>query len=89
VLGRVGREPSLCLPELARAGTGAAGDPRVVPRDGDVHEPLEEVALAGLRRPPRVLERLVRLEEAPRVDQREAELVAAGRLGRARLRRRP
>jgi len=31
----------------------------LVPRDDDVHEPLEEVLLLGLGRPPRVLERLV------------------------------
>ena len=31
----------------------------LVPRDDDVHEPLEEVFLLGLGRPPRVFERLV------------------------------
>jgi hypothetical protein len=31
----------------------------LIPGDDDVHEPLEEVLLLGLRRAPRVLERLV------------------------------
>jgi hypothetical protein len=31
----------------------------LVPRDDYVHEPLEEILLLGLRRAPRVLERLV------------------------------
>jgi hypothetical protein len=34
----------------------------LIPGDDDVHEPLEEVLLLGLRRAPCVLERLVRGE---------------------------
>jgi hypothetical protein len=37
----------------------------LVRRHDDVDEPLEEVALGLLARAPRVLERLVRLEERP------------------------
>ena len=54
-------EPTLRLLELALepGPVPAAG---LVPGDDDVHEPLEEVLLLGLRRAPRVLERLVRGE---------------------------
>ena len=54
-------EPALRLLELSLEADSvpAAG---LVPRDDDVHEPLEEVLLLGLGCAPRVLERLVRLE---------------------------
>jgi len=54
-------EPALRLLELALEADAvpAAG---LVPRDDDVHEPLEEVLLLGLGRAPGVLERLVRGE---------------------------
>jgi hypothetical protein len=56
-----------------------AADPvaaaRLVPRDRDVDEPLEEVSLGVGRRAPRVLERLVCLEERAGADQLEAALV--------------
>jgi hypothetical protein len=41
----------------------AVAAPGLVPRDGDVYEALEEVALRLRRRPPRELELFVRLEE--------------------------
>ena len=55
---REGPEAALCLLELPLEPDPipAAG---LVPRDDDVHEPLEEVLLLGLCRAPRVLERLV------------------------------
>ena len=61
---REGREPPRRLLELARRcdGTTAA---RLVPRDGDVDEALEEVALFRGRCAPRFLELLVRLEVPP------------------------
>jgi hypothetical protein len=43
-------------------GADLASAPRLVPRDRHVHETLEEVALLGGRRAPRVLELLVRGE---------------------------
>jgi len=54
-------EPALGLLELPLEPdpVPAAG---LVPRDDDVHEPLEEVLLLGRRRAPGVLERLVRRE---------------------------
>jgi len=54
-------EPALRLLELPLEPdpVPAAG---LVPRDDDVHEPLEEVLLLGRRRAPGVLERLVRRE---------------------------
>jgi hypothetical protein len=63
-------EPPGRLVELARrrdppAATG------LVPRDGDVHEPLIEVALAGVRSAPDELELLVRLEVPALPDQLE------------------
>ena len=59
--GRERAEPPGCLFELAlTAGTVVA--PGLVPGDDDVDEALEEVLLGRVRRAPRVLERLVRLE---------------------------
>ena len=59
--GRERPEPALRLLELPLEPdtVSAAG---LVPRDDDVHEPLEEVLLLGLGRAPGVLERLVRGE---------------------------
>src|SRR6187549_60137 len=43
----------------------------VLERDGDLHEPLEEVALGPFDGEPERLERFVRGEELPRVEQRD------------------
>lgn len=57
------RQAALGLLELTLAADAIpAGG--LVPRDDDVHQALEEVALAGLGRPPRFLEGLVGLEVA-------------------------
>jgi hypothetical protein len=61
MLGRERREPALGLLELPLE-PGAIPTAGLVPRDDDVHEPLEEVLLLGLRRAPGILERLVRGE---------------------------
>jgi len=68
-------EPAAGLRELALAGEGAARHGRVVPGDGDVHEPLEEIPLTGGSGAPDVLERLVRGEVLAPLDQVEAVLV--------------
>jgi hypothetical protein len=70
VLGSEGAEPARGLRELALAArpVPAAG---LVPRDSDVDEALEEVLFFGLGGTPRVLERLVRLEELSAPDQIE------------------
>jgi hypothetical protein len=77
---RVGAQPPLRLFELALA-TDAIAAAGLVPRDGDVHETLEEVALGLVSRSPRVLELLVCREELARPDQFEPirERVAAQR----------
>ena len=62
VLGGVGREAPARLLELAFAADPVAA-PGLVPGDGDVHEPLEEIALGRLCRPPRVFQLLVSGEE--------------------------
>ena len=71
-MGRCERlEPSrrfLQLP-LAADAVPATG---LVPRHGDVDEPLEEVALLGGGAPPGVLERLVSGEILAAADQLEA-----------------
>ena len=66
-------EPALRLLELPLEPdpVPAAG---LVPRDDDVHEPLEEVLLLGLGRAPRVLERLVRGEVLASPGKLEAAL---------------
>jgi len=51
-------EPALRLLELPLE-PGPVSPAGLVPRDDDVHEPLKEVLFLGLRRAPRVLERLV------------------------------
>jgi hypothetical protein len=61
VSGRVRLQTAQCLRELP-LGADLASAPRLVPRDRHVHETLEEVALPGGRRAPRVLELLVRGE---------------------------
>jgi hypothetical protein len=57
------REPALGFRELTLTSDRVAAAV-LVPRDDDVHEPLEEVALRRLGGAPRLLERLVRLEVA-------------------------
>jgi hypothetical protein len=78
--GRVRAEPARRLLELPRAADAptAAG---LVPRDRDVDEPLEEVALRLVGRAPGELELLVRLEVAARADELEAakEVLVRGR----------
>jgi hypothetical protein len=64
-------EPPGRLVELARRRNRSAAT-RLVPRDGDVHEALVEVALVGLRSAPDELELLVRLEVTALPDQLEA-----------------
>ena len=59
--GRERAEPPGCLLELALAA-GTVVAPGLVPGDDDVDEALEEVLLGRVRRAPRVLERLMRLE---------------------------
>jgi hypothetical protein len=61
VLGRVRPKAPLSLLQLARTPVAvpAAG---LVPGHGDMHEPLKEVLLRRLGRPPDIFERLVRLE---------------------------
>ena len=57
------REPPRRLLELAPRGDRPPAA-RLVPGDGDVDEPLEEISLLRSRRAPRLLELLVRLEVA-------------------------
>ena len=57
--GRVGGEPPPRLRELALAAA-AVPTPGLVPGDGDVDEPLEEVALLLCSLTPDVLDDLVR-----------------------------
>ena len=64
----VAAEAPLRLHELPLAAVPVAAF-GVEPGDGDVDEPLEEVALAGRRRAPLVLELLVRLEVRALADQ--------------------
>jgi len=71
MLGSERREAPESLRELT-LGADPSSASRLIPRDRDVHEPLEEVALLGRRRAPRVLELLVRGEVLARSDQLEA-----------------
>ena len=64
----VAAEASLGLHELPLAAVAVAAL-GVQPRDGDVDEPLQEVALGGRSRAPLVLELLVRLEVGALTDQ--------------------
>lgn len=66
--GRERLQPADRLRELAlRSDLASAA--RLVPRDRDVDEPLEEVALVGRRGAPGVLELLVRGEVLAGADQ--------------------
>jgi hypothetical protein len=73
VLWAVRTEPARSLLELALASdpVAAAG---LVPGDGDVDEPLEEVPLPRFSRTPGDLELLVSLEVSPGTDQGEPAL---------------
>jgi hypothetical protein len=71
VLRRERREPAAGLLELPSTADRISASP-LVPRDDDVHEPLEEVALLGRCRPPGLLERLVSLEVAAGPGELEA-----------------
>jgi hypothetical protein len=73
VLRSVGPEAAGGLLQLPLAPDAVAA-PGLVPRDRDVDEPLEKVALLWRRRPPDVLERLVRLEVLAPADQVEPAL---------------
>jgi hypothetical protein len=70
VCGRIRRQPPDRLLELA-LGADAPPAAGLVPRDRDVDEPLEEVALLGRRRAPGQLELLVRGEVLAGADQLE------------------
>jgi len=74
--GPVRREPPDGLQPLA-LGRDRPAATSLVGRDDDVHEPLEEVALLGRARPPRRLERLVRLEEPAAAREQKPVLVVA------------
>jgi hypothetical protein len=60
-------------------GTDPAAAAGLVPRDCDVNESLEEVALLRRRGPPRFLELLVRGEVLAGADQLEALIKAPSR----------
>jgi hypothetical protein len=77
VSGRVRTEPAPRLLELTLAPdpVAAAG---LVPRDGDVHEALVEVALLRLGGAPRDLQLLVSLEVLAAPDQLDAALERRG-----------
>ena len=66
--GRVRGEAAECLVKLA-AAAHAVPAPRLVPRDCDVHEALEEVAFRFVRRTPRKLELFVGGEELATTDE--------------------
>jgi hypothetical protein len=78
VLRGVGGEATRRLPQLPCARGAAAGHARVVPRDRDVDEALEEIALRAIARAPGLLESLVSREEVAALDQLEATLVGFG-----------
>jgi hypothetical protein len=71
--GAVRREPAARLLELAFAADSPAA-PGLVPGDGDVHEPLEEIPLRGFGGTPRVFELLVSGEELAGPDQLQAAI---------------
>ena len=71
--GGVGTEPPRGLLQLARR-TGLVAVRGVVPGDGDVHEPLQEVALRSRRLTPFLFERLVRVEPALGAHQLDSPL---------------
>ena len=72
--GRVRLQPAQCLRELPLRADPAS-TPRLVPRDRDVHETLEEVALLGRGGSPRVLQSLVSGEVLACTNQLDARLV--------------
>jgi hypothetical protein len=67
-------EPAQRLCELP-LGTDLTSAARLVPGNSDVHKTLEEVALLGGRRPPRVLELLVSGKVLARANQLDARLI--------------
>ena len=71
---REGLEPAHGLRELP-LGADLASAPGLVPGNRDVHETLEEVALLGGRRAPRVLELFVRGEVLACTNQLDARLI--------------
>lgn len=71
--GRVGPESPRGLLELALAADRVPAA-RLVPGDGDVDQPLEEVPFGRLGGTPDVLEHLVRREVLAGADQLEAAL---------------
>jgi len=71
VVRRVGAEPARRFLELAFAARTPTA-PGLVPGDGNVDEPLQEVSLLRRRLAPLVLELLVRGEELAGGDQLEA-----------------
>jgi len=73
VLGHERREPPRRLRELPLAADPPPAS-RLVPRDRDVDESLEEVALLRRGRAPRELELLVRVEIAAAPDQGQPAL---------------
>ena len=78
MLRSVGPEAAGGLLQLPLTADTVAA-PGLVPRDGDVDEPLEEVALLGLRRAPHVFEHLMRGEVLALTNQHEAALELRGR----------
>ena len=70
-------KPALRLRELALAA-GPVVPARVMPRDGDVNETLQEVALLLGGVAPLVLELLVRLEVRPGAHQLESTVERHG-----------
>src|ERR1700675_532771 len=72
--GRERLEPPHRLCQLP-LGADLASASGLVPRDRDVHETLEEVALLGGRRTPRVLELLVSSKVLAGRDKLDARLI--------------
>jgi hypothetical protein len=68
---RVRSEATQRFSELA-LGSDSPSPSRLVPRDGDMDESLEEVSLVRRRRAPGILELLVRCEVLAGPDQLEA-----------------
>ena len=73
MLRSVGPEAAGGLLQLPLTADTVAA-PGLVPRDGDVHEPLEEVPLFGRRRAPDELQLLVRGEVLAAADQLQPRL---------------
>ena len=73
---RVRRQPARRLLQLALAPDTSAPS-GLVPGDGDVHEPLKEIAFSVLGASPRELELLVRGEELATADQRDPRTEAS------------